>query len=74
MPDILTTTAQAAGLTDPDLLKLARPGLTPDAAVKDLRGRFPAAFGQPLDVRTCSEAEYAEARQRVCYPWRGDRP
>ena len=40
----LETTATAAGLHDPDLLKLAKFDLSPAEAVDDLRRRYPGAF------------------------------
>ena len=44
MTETLIETAKQAGLTDLDLLKLARPNVPPAVAVVDLQQRFPGAF------------------------------
>lgn len=44
----LEEAARAAKLTDPDLLKIAKPELSAEAAVTDLQKRFPTAFGTKL--------------------------
>ncbi len=40
----LEQAAKAAGLMDPDLLKIARPDLSATQALADLRQRYPSAF------------------------------
>ena len=56
--EALRATAETAGLVDPDLLKLVRPGIHAHAAVEDLRSRFPGAFRSLMpranDVRDMS--------------------
>ena len=44
MSDALQAAARAAGLLDSDLLQIAKPELTAEAALDDLRLRFPDAF------------------------------
>lgn len=61
----LETVANAAGLKDPDILQLALSGVTPAAAVKDLRQRFPSAFRK--DVRDMTPAEFDVARREFLY-------
>ena len=61
----LETTSKAAGLTDPDMLRLVAPGADPRQAVADLKRRYPTAV--PLEVCNLSDAEYkiAEAQRRA---------
>ncbi len=47
----LTAAGAAAGLVDPDMLKIARADLPPAEAVRDLMIRFPGAFGLPQPVQ-----------------------
>lgn len=58
MTETLSDAGRAAGLTDPDLLKLARTDIVPAEAIKVLRERFPKAFPQ-FNARTASKAEVA---------------
>ncbi len=57
----LEAAATAAGLVDMDLLRIAREGLSPADAVRDLRSRYPGAFRTPgpaaHDVRGMSRAD-----------------
>ena len=47
----LDAAAAAAGLHDPDMLKIARTDLPPAEAVRDLACRFPGAFEAPQPVQ-----------------------
>ena len=55
--DTLSEAATAAGLIDPDLLKLARTDVAPQWAIEDLKRQFPGAFKLPFDARTATQAE-----------------
>ncbi|GAN55468.1 hypothetical protein [Tanticharoenia sakaeratensis] len=54
--------AQHFGLRDMDLLKLAKPGLSPKDALTDLVTRYPGAFARPLNGM--SREQYAAARKQ----------
>lgn len=67
MTHTLETAAQAAGLIDMDLLKIADPALPPEKAVAVLQGRYPAAF-VPREIpnaRTMSDADYQAAKEKL---------
>ncbi|GAN89814.1 hypothetical protein Gbfr_007_271 [Gluconobacter frateurii M-2] len=67
MTHTLETAAQAAGLIDMDLLKIADPALAPEKAVAVLQGRYPAAF-VPREIPnacTMSDADYRAAKQKL---------
>lgn len=55
----LDEAATAAGLKDPDLVKLAKPGLHADAAIADLKKRYPAAFPATPKYRDMTLAQRA---------------
>ena len=63
----LNAAATAAGLSDPDLLRIAKAELPPKDAVRDLMRRFPGAFGppQPTGGKQISQMTMAE-RQEFC--------
>lgn len=63
MSQDIESAARKAGLTDMDLLRVARPGLSPEQAVDDLRGRYPSAF--KATVRDLPEADYRQAKQSL---------
>ncbi|QOF94226.1 hypothetical protein IFJ82_09705 [Novacetimonas hansenii] len=56
MTNTLEQAANSAGLTDMDLLKVADTSLPPQAAVAQLRTRYPGAF-PAFDARTASKKE-----------------
>jgi hypothetical protein len=68
----LSTIATAAGLRDPDLLKIAAPGLSPREAVADLQRRFPGAFGQHVRDMAPEEVRKTLRKYGVRVPHRGD--
>ena len=61
----LRTVAEAAGLKDPDLLKIANQGMTAADAVADLRNRYPGAFAAPKMYRDMTPAEQAAWKRRA---------
>ncbi len=64
MSHTLETAAQAAGLIDMGLLKIADPALAPEKAVAVLQGRYPAAFVREIpNVRTMPDADYRAAKR-----------
>ena len=64
MSHALETVAQAAGLLDMEMLKIADPALPPEKAVAVLQRRYPAAFARKLpNARTMSDADYRAAKQ-----------
>lgn len=64
MTHTLETAAQAAGLIDMDLLKVADPALHPEKAIAVLQGRYPAAFVREVrNVRNLSDADYQAAKR-----------
>jgi len=64
-PMTLAEFAKAKGLIDPDLVKLALPGVTPELAVADLRHRYPRAF---RDARTMTPAEREQSLAKLLAP------
>jgi hypothetical protein len=68
----LQTLATAAGLRDPDLLKIAVPALSPREAVADLQRRFPGAFARHVSEMAPEEARTALRKYGVRVPHRGD--
>ena len=58
MTDTLSEAATAAGLLDPDLLKLARTDVPPREAMAELQGKFPGAFKPQKQARVMSPAEF----------------
>ena len=64
----LQTEAKAAGVLDPDVLRLARPGLTVVEAVADLQTRFPGAFAVRKHVSQMSAAEVAAFERGLSAP------
>ena len=58
MPATLSEAATAAGLLDPDLLKLARTDVPPGEAMAELQGKFPGAFKPQKHARDMTQAEF----------------
>lgn len=78
--DELAAAAGAAELRELDLLRIAKADLAPREAVRDLKRRFPSAFGPPTPApgKHYSEMTMAE-REEFCRkhrlpPPRPDRP
>ncbi|MBO1361991.1 hypothetical protein J2D73_19600 [Acetobacter sacchari] len=59
----LETLAGKAGLNDPELLRISRADLPPQAAVDDLRRRYPSAFTSPANVRELPRKDYETAKR-----------
>jgi len=63
----LAAAAKTADLRDLDLLQIAKAELPPGDAVRDLKRRFPGAFGPPTPARPKQFSEMTMAeRQEFC--------
>ena len=56
----LAAAGTAAGLLDPDLLKIAKADLPPKEAVGDLHRRFPGAFKTEPPMKMYAEMTFKE--------------
>ena len=65
MPDTLSEAANAAGLLDPDLLKLARTDVPPREAMAELQGKFPDAFKPQKHARDMTPAEFKAGMREI---------
>ncbi len=65
MPNTLSEAATTAGLTDPDLLKLARTDVSPREAVAELQSKFPGAFRLRHATRDMTRAEFRAGLREI---------